>query len=105
MKICEETGGQKEGKRKWDWQEQRRGWNERGVTHRGERETERGRCREMERVGGRNKLKERNREESEAVGSFLSRILSLWLSGAFPPLEKLSLFLPFLVFSSPSIPP
>ncbi|RCU34833.1 hypothetical protein DVA81_18700, partial [Acinetobacter baumannii] len=37
------------------------------------RETEggkRGRCREMEKVGGRNRLSERDREESEAVGCF-----------------------------------
>lgn len=57
-----------------------------------ERETERRKQRDG-KVGGRDRLRERNREESEAFGSFLSRILSLWLSGAFPPLEKLSLFL------------
>ena len=58
----------------------------------------------MERVGGRNRLKERDREESEAVGSFFPRFLSLWLSGAFPLLEKLSLFLPLSFPPPPFFP-
>lgn len=36
----------------------------------GNRERNRGRCREMEKVGGRNRLRERNGEESEAFWIF-----------------------------------
>lgn len=56
-----ESAGQKEGERKWDWQEPWRGWNEQGIRDRErgkqggkQRERNRGRCREMEKVGGRN---------------------------------------------------
>ena len=68
-----ESAGQKEGERKWDWQEPWRGWNEQGVGERAsetEGERNRGRCREMEKVGGRNRLRERNGEESEAFWIF-----------------------------------
>lgn len=62
------NGGQKEGQRKWDWQEPWRGWNKQGVTHQGEKERNRGRKeREMQRDGksGREKQTEGEKQRGE----------------------------------------
>lgn len=70
-----------------------------------EREGETDRDAERDGKSGREKQAEGVRQRGKYIGSFLSRILSLWFSGAFPSLEKLSLFSVFLsLFLSVSAP-